>query len=453
MEIRILAATGVIGAGFKHSSLERGITLRPHAIVCDGGSTDSGPYYLGTGKPKLSRDACKRDLRLLLLARDQLDVPLIIGSCGTSGRNDGVNWMADIAREIAKEESLKFKLGLIYADQTSAVLVQHYQAGNIHPLTPTPALNEEILKNSHVVAMMGCEPISAALDQGADVILAGRASDSALYAVVPERMGADRGLSWHAAKTIECGAACCVIPAADGLFATIRDDHFEIEPLDLDEQVTPHTIAAHTLYENANPFLLTEPAGIVDTSQAVYEAIDHRRVRVSGSKFHAAEQYSLKLEGSTLVGYQTVAIGGIRDPNIIQAFDALLPKAMAYFRQRIAELFGSQVQPDDYDIRFRIYGKNAVMGTLEPEHTFPHEVGVLITVTAPTQELATKIASFVTHVSAHLPIPDYEGIVSTIAYPFSPPEIERGATYRFSLNHVLAPIDPLQPFNIQLQEV
>lgn len=454
MEIRVLAPTGAVGTGFKESSLERGLSLKPHVIACDAGSTDSGPAYLGASKPKLSRDACKRDLKLLLKGRDQVAVPLIIGSCGTSGSDAGVDWMAELAREIAREEGLSFKMGLIYAELDKGYVKQRLMEGKILPLSPAPEINESVIELSRVVGMMGTEPISHALDMGADVILAGRASDSALYAVVPERLGAHRGLVWHAAKTIECGAACCVTPAADGLMAYIRDDHFEIEPLDIDARVTPLSVAAHTLYENANPFLLTEPAGVVDTENAIYEALTHRTVKVSGSEFHEAETYTIKLEGAQLVGYQTAVIGGIRDPKIFMALEKLLPMAKIYFDKRVAELFGAQLKVDDYDINFRIYGLGAVMGDLEVDReTIPNEVGVLITVTAPSQELANKIATFVSHVSAHLPVPGYEGLISTIAYPFSPPELPRGPVYRFSLNHVLIPDNPLEMFRTKIEDV
>ncbi|MFC9341619.1 hypothetical protein ACFT0G_20965 [Streptomyces sp. NPDC057020] len=57
----------------------------------DAGSIESGPAALGSGTPKLSAQAVTRDLRLLLRAREQLQVPLIIGSCGTSGRDVGVD--------------------------------------------------------------------------------------------------------------------------------------------------------------------------------------------------------------------------------------------------------------------------------------------------------------------------------------------------------------------------
>jgi Acyclic terpene utilisation family protein AtuA len=455
MEIRVLAATGVLGAGFKVESLQRGIALAPTFIACDAGSTDSGPAHLGSGKPKLSREACARDLRLLLKARDTLGVPLIIGSCGTSGRDVGVDWMAELAREIAREEQLHFNIALIKSDQSKAYLKRRLAEQRIRPLFPAPPISEQVIDSSHIVGMMGTEPIQAAVAAGADVVLAGRASDSALYAAIPLTLGADPGLSWHAAKTLECGAACAVVPAADCMFATIRADHFDIEPLDLDARCTPQTIAAHTLYENANPFLLTEPSGVIDTERAEYRALSDRVVRVTGSRFREAPEYTVKLEGSQLVGYQTVVIGGIRDPYIIRALDTLLPKARAFFDARIADLFPGQLTSKDYDIGYRIYGRDAVMGRLEPnrDSAAAYEVGVLITITAPTQELANKIATFVSHVSAHLPIPQYQGIISSMAYPFSPPELPRGAVYRFSVNHVVAPDDPYEMFRTEFVEV
>jgi hypothetical protein len=453
-EVRVLAANGSLGSGFKPASFERGLALNPHMIGCDAGSTDSGPAYLGGGMPKHSRAACKRDLRLMMLGRHRLGVPLIIGSCGTSGRDVGVEWMADIAREIAAQEGLAFRMALIRADQPATYLRRRMAEGRIRPLKPAPHLDDSVIETSHVVGMMGTEPILAALDAGADVILAGRASDSALYAAVPIRMGAHPGLSWHAAKTIECGAACCVAPSPDCMIAYIRADHFDIEPLDPDSRVTPISIAAHTLYENSNPYLLTEPSGVVDTEHANYFAVTDRSVRVSGTKFHPAKIYTVKLEGSQRVGYQTIVIGGMRDPNLIGMLDDLLPPALKRFDDRIADLFGDALKPGDYEIRYRVYGRDAVMGINEPDRgALPHEVGVLITITAPTQDLATSIAKFVSHRSAHLPAPGYEGLISTLAYPFSPPEIERGAAYRFSLNHVLVPDDPLEMFPMELVEV
>lgn len=69
MDIRILAPTGALGAGFRVGPLRRGAGLRPHVIARDAGSTDSDPARLGSGRPKLSDRAVARDLRHLLPAR------------------------------------------------------------------------------------------------------------------------------------------------------------------------------------------------------------------------------------------------------------------------------------------------------------------------------------------------------------------------------------------------
>jgi len=285
VELRILAPTGVLGAGFRTESLARGVAAGPHVIACDAGSTDSGPAALGSGVPKLSREAVTRDLRQLLHARQELGVPLIIGSCGTSGRDVGVDWCAEIARDIARADGLTFRLARIYADQDSGYLTKRLAQGRIRPLNPAPPIDADVLENSQVVGMMGVEPIEAALQAGAEVILAGRASDTALFAAVPHLLGADPGLTWHAAKTIECGAACAVPPAADGLLVYLRDDHFDVEVLDTAGRLTARSVAAHTLYENADPFLVTEPSGVLDTEHASYEQVSDQVVRVRGAVF------------------------------------------------------------------------------------------------------------------------------------------------------------------------
>ena len=454
MEFRILAPTGVLGAGFRVASLERGVALRPDVIACDAGSTDSGPYYLGTGEPKLSREAVSRDLRLLLQARDRLGVPLIIGSCGTGGRREGVDALAGMAREIAVQEGISFKLARIYADQESDDLSRRLAAGEIRPLPGAPELDAETLTSSHVVAMMGVEPIQQALDQAAEVVLAGRASDTALYAAHPHLHGADPGLTWHAAKTIECGAACAIPPSADALFVHLREDHFDVQVLDPGSRLNPHSVAAHTLYENANPYLIAEPSGILDTTEATYTAIDERTVRVSGARYVPAAAYTNKLEGSQLIGYQTIAIGGVRDRVVIERLPKLLPLAKEYFDAKIRDVFQDRVDPADIAIDYRLYGRDGVLGTHDPARDEAvHELGVLITVTAPTQEIAHAVATFVTHASAHLPIPEYDGLASTIAYPFSPPEIDRGPVYRFTLHHVAIPNDPCELFTTIHEEV
>lgn len=452
-EIRILAPTGALGAGFDLAGFRTGVEMSPHVIACDAGSTDSGPSALGSGRPKLSDEAVTRDLRHLLKARDELGVPLIIGSCGTSGRDDGVDHVSDLVRTICREEGLEIELGLAYSSQTSSRLQQLWDAGRVRALPHAPTITREALADGHVVAMMGSEPIEVLLEAGCDVILTGRASDTALFAALPHRLGADPGLTWHAAKTIECGAACAVPPSANGMFVHLRGDHFDVTVLDPGARLTARSVAAHTLYENADPFRVVEPAGVLDTTDATYESVSDQTVRVRGARFEPAEVYSNKLEGARLVGHQTVIMGGIRDQVVIRRMPELIDLAQAYFAAKIADVFAGRVDPKDVDISFRLYGAGAVLGSNEPVGLDPQEVGVLITVTAPDQATAHAVSTFVAHASSHLPIPEYDGLVTTIAYPFSPPEIDRGPVFEFTLNHVVTGVSPTELFRLTTETI
>lgn len=451
-EIRVLAPTGVLGAGFDLTGFQSGVESEPHVIACDAGSTDSGPSALGSGTPKPSDEAVRRDLAHLLLAARELRVPLIIGSCGTAGRDSGVDGVAEILGEIAVENDLSFRLGLAYSQMTAETATDLWVSGRIHPLSPAPAVDRSTFEESTIVAMMGVEPIESLLADGCDVVLTGRTSDTALFAALPNMLGADPGLNWQAAKTVECGAACAIPPAAGGLLLRIRADHFTVETLDPGSRLTPRSIAAHTLYENADPFRITEPAGVLDTRDSQYERVDDRTVRVTGGRFEAADEYSLKLEGAQLVGYQTVIVGGIRDEVVMKQLPELIEMAQSYFAARIDDIFDGAVSNDDVDIDFRLYGTGAVALAPETLDHRPDEIGVLIIVTAPDQDTAHKIATFVAHVSSHLPIPEYDGLVTTIAYPFSPPEMDRGALYSFTLNHVVRPVQPHELVRTSIKE-
>jgi hypothetical protein len=43
--VRVLVPAGMLGSGFPAQTVSRGVELGADAIVVDGGSTDSGPYY------------------------------------------------------------------------------------------------------------------------------------------------------------------------------------------------------------------------------------------------------------------------------------------------------------------------------------------------------------------------------------------------------------------------
>ena len=94
--------------------------------------------------------------------------------------------MRAITLEVAREEHFGFKLGMVYSEQNPELMVQAFQSGNIEALPGAPEIDEQIIQNySHIVALMGHETIVHLLEENCDVILCGRASDTALFAAVP----------------------------------------------------------------------------------------------------------------------------------------------------------------------------------------------------------------------------------------------------------------------------
>ena len=455
-EVRILAGSGVCGAGFRAESLEEGMGKNPHFIGCDGGSTDPGPFPLGSGETSFGRTSIKRDMKLMLQAARKAKIPLLLGTAGTSGGHPHVATAKEILLEIAEEEGLKFPLAIIHAEQDKEYLKKRLKEGRIKPLDPAPEFNEETIdKAERFVGMMGEEPFLKAMENGAEVVLTGRSSDCAIYAGIPVREGIPEGIAWHAAKILECGAASVEQrKTADSLFVTCRNDHFDVEPLDDDLRCTPQSVASHSLYENADPFRLVESNGTMDLSTSVYEAIDDRRVRVSHSSFEPAERYTVKLEGAELVGYQTIVIGGVRDPYILRQLDSWIDRIYANVHKRVQDVYGDGIKRDDYTFHIRIYGKNGVMGPLEPiKEVTSHEVCLIMEATAPTQEMATSVATIARHKALHEPIPEWSGLITGLACTYSPAHIERGAVYRFNVNHVVEPDDPYEMFPIEYLNV
>src|SRR6185437_9647635 len=182
-EIRLLSTSAILGYGFPEASLKAGLARRPDMIGADGGSVDPGPHYLGVGKPFCSPISIRRDLRLMLHAAIAENIPLVIGTCGGAGGEPHVRLVADMAREIAREDGLHFKLAVIHAEQDKAEIKRRAAAGRVHGLAHQPPLTDETIdRATRIVGTMGPEPFIEALDAGAQVVLAGRSSDPAPWA-------------------------------------------------------------------------------------------------------------------------------------------------------------------------------------------------------------------------------------------------------------------------------
>ncbi|SHE40153.1 Protein of unknown function [Desulforamulus putei DSM 12395] len=446
-EYRVLSPTAILGYGFPEESFRAGLEREPDLIAVDAGSTDPGPYYLGAGVSFTDRTAVKRDLELMIEAGLERNIPVVIGTAGGCGAEAHLQWNKEIIIELAREKGWQFSLGIIHAELSKELVLQALQEKKISPLHPAPQLTEEeITAAARIVAQMGPEPVMSVLEKGARVVLAGRSYDPAVFSASALLEGYDKGLAIHMGKILECGAiAASPGSGSDCLLGTLREDSFIVEPLNPIRRCTPTSVAAHTLYEKTNPYILPGPGGVLDLRETTFTQETERAVRVTGSKFLPSETYVVKLEGAKPVGYRTVSIAGCRDPIMISQIDHIVEAV----RDRVKDNFKRYGYR--YFLHFNIYGKNGVMGKLEPKQSIDsHELGIIIEAVAETQDIANTICSFARSTMLHYGYPGRVATAGNLAFPYSPSDFKAGAVYNFNIYHLMEIDDPLMLFPAEI---
>ncbi len=443
---RVLIPSGALGLSFSQDALMTGIANDPDVIAIDGGSTDSGPYYLGAGVSKYSRASIKAEWHQLMLARESAGCPLIIGTAGTCGSDASVDWLFEITREIAAEEGLPAKVALLYSGQSNNDIKQALADGRIQPLAAAPDIDAGIIDDcTNIVALAGAEQIQAALQTGADIVIAGRATDTANIAALPLLRGDHPGAVWHGAKVGECGAIATSQPSSGVVQIDFDSSGFTISPLADGVRATPYSVSAHMLYENADPFVLHEPGGSLHVKNATYRQIDETSVRVEGAAWRP-DPYTVKLEGSRPVGFQAVSIALLRETRYVEHARGWADDIKAECTKQVVETLG--LSPDDFDIDLRLIGIDAVLGALETKESQSDEIGVMAIALAPTAEQVKEIAKLLNPYLLHHPLIEDEPM-PTFAFPFSPAESLRGQHYEFCLYHVMALDDPMDAFRLE----
>ena len=434
--IRFLSVCGMLGYGYPEESLQAGMRSEPAFLGVDNGSTDPGPYYLGSGQSFLKPAQIRRDLELALCAARQQKIPLIIGTAGGSGARPHVDAFLEILLEIARRRDLHFRLAVIYADIDTQTVLTALKENRITPCGPVDDLTaDRVLGCTHLVGQMGTEPIIEALEGGADVVIAGRCCDTAIFASLPISRGFDPALSLHLAKIAECGALCARPAGAnDSLICDLAQDHFRVEPANPEKRCSPDSVAAHSLYEQPVPDRFSEPEGTVDLSACSFRQAGPRAVEVSGTRLHTSPATTIKLEGAALRGYRTITIAGICDPGVIANLDTIETSV----RNAVAANLAGSTDPKTYTLRFLRYGLDAVtQGRWQPTATTPHEVGLVIEAIAPTQELADTVLSLARSTALHQHFQGRKTTAGNLAFPFSPSDLQAGPVYGFTVYHLM----------------
>ncbi len=460
-ELKILCATGMLGRGLVESSLRRAVDNHDIAfIACDSGSNDAGPgNYAGTalGRPE---GKVKEDLRTLLTIRDEQDVPLLIGSTGCPGTNQNVDRVTEFVTDIATEKQLGFTLAKIYTEVDESLLIEQINDGNIGQLSYDKTLSpDDVTTAETIVAQIGIEPYIDAVNEGADVILGGRSLDISPFAAIPIMNGYDRGITYHLAKLLECGTN--TLKKADGRGDTIGqsgvvgvlgDDYFELFPAHPDWRATVNTVRTQILHEKSDPTRIWAPEGEVDITNASYEQRDETTVRVTGSTFTETSPYTILIEGVDHVGYRTISLAGVPDPNKISSIDEIIANANERFHEF------NTIPTDRFKKRVRVFGTGESFifeysPTMEGE---PGELGLVIDVIGDSQAIAREVNRQVTDCLRKVDFTGKLSVGGNVALPISTnpgKEFNAGAVYEWSIYHLLEDVPSTDIASVQTTRV
>src|SRR5438105_8450167 len=206
--LRIVCPNGHLGfAPIKTGSFRIGCQCEPDLVCADSGSCDVGPVPLGSDISSSPRQWQVDDLETMLLASRRLGVPMIVGSAGDTGTNSRVDLFVGIINDLARKHRLpRFRVGYFYSEVSTNELRRRLVAGDVIAGLDgrVPVDLADLAATERVVAVAGIHPYIKLLDEGADVIIGGRSSDCAIFAVPAIRQGFPEGLAYFYGKVLEC---------------------------------------------------------------------------------------------------------------------------------------------------------------------------------------------------------------------------------------------------------
>jgi len=448
--LKIICPNGHLGfAPLRPESFWAGVAAGPDYIAADSGSDDVGPVPLGSDTSTSPESWQRHDLEQMLLAARKLGVPMIIGSAGDTGSNSRVDRYVSIISELARKHRLaKFRLGYFYSEVDKQTLRGKMRAGDaILGLDGFADLTEaELDATERVVAMAGVHPFIELLRKGADVIIGGRSSDAAVFAAPAIHHGFPADNAYYLGKVLEC-ASFCAEPygGKETVLGMVSHEDVKVTAMHPPQRCTVASVAGHAMYERSNPYEEFFAGGRLDMTHCRYEQFDERTTRITGSRFIPDQKVRVKLEGSGKVGERYVGLCGIRDPYTIANVDKVIDWARAQVRERFGD--------SGYQLHYNVYGRDGVMGDLEPLRDRPgHELCLMVQGVAPTREMAEELTMIGLRQMFYARLPDVKGTAGSVSFPLDE-VLHASPAYRWTLNHTVAVDDPMELFTTRLVDI
>jgi Acyclic terpene utilisation family protein AtuA len=329
--------------------------------------------------------------------------------------------------EALRVQGVKLKIAVVDGDDLSSQVDALREAGTTEMFSGTPMPARLLSINAY----LGAQPLVAALDAGADIVITGRVVDSA---VTLAPLVHAFGWSWDdwdrlalgslAGHIIECGTQCTgglftdweQVPGWDNMGFPIVEAHpdglsFAVtKPPGTGGLVSPATVAEQVLYEIGDPRDYRLPDVRCDFSQVQLRAEGSDRVRVSHAigrpapaTFKACATFA---DGFRLLG--TLMIGGadaarkaqrVGEAVLARSTRMLLERGMAPFSETNLEVLGSEAT---YGPHSRARAAREVILKIAARHSDKGALELLARELAPS---ATSMAQGITGFAAGRPSP------------------------------------------------
>jgi hypothetical protein len=287
----------------------------------------------------------------------------------------GVNPLAcrDALQAACDQAGVDLKIGVVLGDDLST------RQDELRELEPhdlsTGAPMPPFLVSAN--AYLGATPIAAALAEGADVVITGRVTDSALVLgpLMHEFGWARDDFDRLAAGSLAGHLIECGTQATGGNFTDweevegYEDMGFPIVEVDQDGVfeltkpegsgglVTPATVAEQLVYEIADPRDYILPDVRCDFSQVEIEQVEKNRVRVSGARGRPPTD-TLKVAATWPDGFRCVSLfmlGGLQAPHKAE-------RVAQAILARCRRLLGEQKLADFTETSIEVLGSEATYG-------------------------------------------------------------------------------------------